>query len=251
MPLSHMLEAQSNGDLHMVGQTGPLRLWSQIKGAHSWFGDGVHFPCLQAPNPTMEVPMHAGDPQSVSSGQRPHPNAPSQVPLNAHVRGDSLGQTPGMRGGTPAASGEHNPSRPAKRHESHPLSHRLSQHTSSAQKPLRQSSGNVHFVPGRPLSPPASSIPLSFFGPSRTTAASGSRGGSRGGPLGTVQDAPIANPARAVKTSRRGVRRIVVTINTTVVALQSALCSCLRNSRLAHHHEDRSQFKSKTRSEGL
>lgn len=178
--------------------------------------------------------MHDGVPHSVSSGHMPQPKAPSQVPLKAQVRAASVRQTPGMRGRAPAASGEQTPSRPGKRHESHPLSHRLSQHTSSAQWPLKQSSGSLHFIAGRPLSLLASSISVSFFGPSTTsTAASGSRGGSSGGTWGTVQETPRAN-AKAVKASRRGVPRVRVAVKNTVVALQSALCFWVREIALLH-----------------
>lgn len=184
----------------------------------------------------MEVPVHDGDPQGVRSGQRPHPPAPSQVPLKAHVRGDSCRQTPGRRGGVPAGRGEHNPSRPGNWQDSHPLSQRLLQHSPSKQDPLRQSSGSVHFVPGTPVSTtPASSTSLSFVGASITTATAASGGGG-GGPVGvwgTVHEAPMAS-ARAVKASRRGDPRIMVAIKTTVVALQSALCFLARKFARLH-----------------
>ena len=115
---------------------------------------GAHAPFTHCP-----VPHSAPVAQGLPLGLLPTHTPPAQVlpPLHSALPAQAKSQLPlpvhsdaphSLPGSSPAATGVHAPSRPARLHAMHVPLHATSQHTPSTQNPVAHSPGPAHACPG-------------------------------------------------------------------------------------------------------
>lgn len=168
LPFAHLMPgAQSASDAQRVTQA--LVEVSQPNGAQIFTAPATQLPApSQVRIPPTEAPLHVPGWQTVPATYARQPPFPSHAPSSPQVDTALLAQTPGERGGSPAATKLQVPGAAIVLHDLQVSVQAVLQQTPSTQNPLVQSAPQAHAFPfglGVPPSRPqaATSPPPSIF----------------------------------------------------------------------------------------